>query len=88
MTFFAGPGDVHGEDTATEVLAVHGADGRLRGGVGIHGDESETTGLAGHAIHHQVDFHDGAVGGERVLEVVLGGVEGKVSYKQFIVHVL
>jgi hypothetical protein len=28
------------------------------------------------------------VGGKRVLEVVLGGVEGKVSNKQFITHVM
>ena len=53
-----------------------------------HGDECEAAGAAGHAIHHQVGFNDRAMGGKRVLEIVFGGVEGKISYKQFVIHVM
>ncbi len=87
-TLFTRTSDVHGEVTAAHVLAVETGDGRLRGFSSVHGDEGETAGFAGHAIHHEVDFHDGAVGGESVLEIVLGGVEGKIPYKQFVVHVM
>jgi hypothetical protein len=87
-TLFTRTGHVDREVTATDVLAVQTADGRLGGLVRVHGDEGEAAGLAGHAIHHEVDFHDGAVGGKRVLEIILGGVEGKIPYKQFVVHVM
>ena len=43
---------------------------------------------AGGPVHHQVGFSDRAVGGERILQIVFGGVEGKVSNKQFTTHVM
>jgi hypothetical protein len=52
----------------------------------FHGDEGEATGLPAHAIHHQVDPGNSAVGGECVFDVVFSGVEGKVSNKQFRAH--
>src|SRR5207245_8399564 len=48
--------------------------------------ESKATGSTGRAIHHQVGLGDRAMRGERVLQVVFSGVEGKVSHKQFITH--
>ena len=53
-----------------------------------HGHESEPARAAGHAVHHQVGFNDRAVRGKRVLQVVFGGVEGKISDKQFCTHVM
>ena len=37
---------------------------------------------------HQIGFDHGAVGGKGVLQVIFGGVEGKISDKQFIAHVM
>jgi hypothetical protein len=42
----------------------------------------------GHAVHHQVGFGDRAVRRKGVLQVVFSGVEGKISDKQFIAHVM
>ena len=53
---------------------------------GAHGDEPEAAGAARHTVHHQVGLKNGAVGGERVLEIVFSGFEGKVSYKQLCAH--
>src|ERR1051325_7179981 len=87
-TFFTRARDVDSERAAVELLAVHGIDGLLRFLRRAHGHESEAARAAAHAIHHQVGFHDCAVRGERVLQVVFGGVEGKISNKQFRTHVM
>jgi hypothetical protein len=87
-TLFARAGDIDRQGTAVELGAVEGLNGLLGFFGGAHGDEAEAAGFAAHPVHHQVGLNDGAVGGERVLEVVLSGVEGKVSYKQFVTHVI
>src|SRR3954463_3637843 len=80
---------IDGQVAAAEVLAVHRGQRLLRLFVGAHGDESEATGTARCTVHHQVGFHDGAVCGKRVLEIVFGGIEGNISHEQFIVtHVM
>ena len=53
-----------------------------------HGDETETAGTVGHAIHHEVRFGHGAERRKRVVQVVFSGVEGKISYEQFVFHVM
>ena len=53
-----------------------------------HGHEAESARPAGHPVHHQRGFDHGAVLGERVLKVVFGGFEGKISNKQFSTHVM
>ena len=55
---------------------------------GAHGDEAKPTRAAGHAIHHQVRFGDRAKRRKGVLQVVFSGVEGKISHKQFVTHVM
>ena len=71
-----------------EVLAIERCD-RLTAGIVIgHFNETETAGAARGAIGHEVRFHDGAKRGEGVLQVVLRRVEGEISNKQFIVHVM
>jgi len=68
--------------------AMHRSDGFLRFlGCG-HGNESEPAGTSGHSIHHQIGFDDRAVRGKGLLNFVLGGVEGKISHKQFRAHFL
>jgi len=42
----------------------------------------------GHAIHHQVRFGDRAMRGGGVVQVVLGGVEGRISDKQFFARMM
>jgi hypothetical protein len=84
--FFASAGKVNGEVASVEVGAVHGTDGFLGFFFGAHGDESESARAAAVAIGHEVGFEDGAVRGESILEIVFGGVEGKISNKQFIIH--
>jgi len=87
-TLFARTGDVDCEGATIELLTVQRVNRFLRFFGAAHGDETETARTAAHAVHHQVGFHDGAVGGERVLEFVFGGVEGKISDKQFCAHVM
>jgi len=53
---------------------------------GFHGDERETAWPAAKTVHDHIHFQDGAVLGEHVLELVFGGVERKISYKQFSAH--
>ncbi len=55
---------------------------------GTHRDETETARTARSTVHHQVRFDHGAERGKRVLQVVFGGAEGKISYKQFCAHVM
>ena len=85
---FARPGHVDGEGAAINLLAVQGGNGLLRFLGAAHGDEREAAGAIGHAIHHQVGFGDRAMRGKRVLQAVLGGGVGKISYVQFITHVM
>jgi len=87
--FFTRAGDVYGQITTIEGSAIHGLDGLLSFLFSAHGYETETARTTAHAIDHQVCLDDGAVSGKRVLQIVFGGVEGNVSYKQFIIaHVM
>jgi hypothetical protein len=79
--FFAGLGDADVHAATVEFLAVQGADGALGFGVGPHGDEGESLGLAGLAVGDDVDFADGAVRREGVLKGGLSGVVGEASDK-------
>ena len=87
-TFFPRPGDIHGEGASIEGFAIHGLNGLLRLLGCAHGDKTEAARAASAPVHHQVCFRNRAVRGKRVLQVVFGGIEGKISNKQFIVHVM
>src|SRR5690349_12562076 len=86
-TFLTRAGDVDGQGPTIQLGAVHGRDGLLGFFRRAHGNESETARPAAHAVHHQVGFNDGAVRREGVLQIVFGGIEGEVPYKQFTAHV-
>src|SRR5579859_78711 len=80
--------DVHRESPVAERCAVHGRNRLLRFLGRGHGDKGKAAGAAAHPVHHQVGFDDRAVGGERLLQVIFGRVEGKISYKQFRTHLM
>jgi hypothetical protein len=88
-TLFTGLGNVNGQFTSIDALAIKSRDSRLGFFGGAHGDETKTTGTAADAVHHQVGFGNGAKRGKCILKVVFCGIEGKISNKQFIItHVL
>src|SRR6266568_8897387 len=87
-TLFARASDVDGEGAAVQLRAIQGVDGLLRLFRRAHRDEAEPTRFTRYAVHQQVGLDDRAVGREGVLEIVFGGVEGKVSNKQFCTHVM
>jgi len=85
---FARSGDIDRNGAPVNRFAAHGLDG-FRGLFGrAHSDETEPARTTGGPIHYEVGFNDGAVGCEGILQIVFGGVEGKISDKQFIVHVI
>ena len=86
--FFARLGHVNSEGAAIHFLAVQGLDGFVGFLGGPHGDKTKTARTAGFPVHHQVGFGDRAMLGERVIQVVFGGIEGKVSHIQFIAHMM
>src|ERR1043166_2744667 len=87
--FFARARFIDRQSPATHLRAVQGIDGSLGALFGVHGDEPETTGASAHFVHHQVGLDHVAVFGKEILKIVFGGVEGKISYKQFsITHVM
>lgn len=53
-----------------------------------HGDETEATGAAAHAVEHDGGLNDGTVGAKGVLEVLFRNIEGKISDEEFIVHLM
>jgi hypothetical protein len=85
-TFFSWPSDIHSEIAPVQIRAIHCIQGFLCLFISAHGDESESARPAGGAICHQIGFEDGAVRGKSVLKVIFGGVEGDISYKQFVIH--
>jgi hypothetical protein len=87
-TLFARAGDIDGNSASIQFDAVHGGDGFLGFLFCAHGHKTKATGAIGGAVNHEVRFGNCAVCCERVIERVLGGIEGKISYKQFIIHVM
>jgi hypothetical protein len=85
--FFAGLGNVDREGATAKLASVKGVDCGLGFFGSAHRDEGKTPGATTHAVHHQIGFDHGTVGGESVLKIVFSDVEGKISYEQFITHV-
>ena len=85
---FARTSLVDGEITAIHTGAVEGLNGSIGFFLGCHGDKGKPAGAAGHAVKHEVYFHDGAMLAEEVLDVVFADVVGEVPNKQFCIHLL
>jgi hypothetical protein len=79
---FTRTGNVDGQRTTTQILAVehfHCAIGLIRS---RELDEGETTGLSSHAVEHQVDIGDHTGRRKVILEVTFLRLVGQVSHKQ------
>src|SRR5882757_6027674 len=82
-TFFARTCFVNSQRAAVNFTAVERAHRGVSLRTVVHRDERKSTRFAGHAIHHQMDFVDGAVLFEQILKIVLGGFKGEITYIQF-----
>lgn len=85
-TFLARARLRNGDVTAIDALAVQRADGGLRLFRLGHGNKREAARAAGHTIRDEIDVFDDAVSSEQVLQAQFGGIEGKVSYEELVVH--
>jgi len=85
---FARSGEVDSQSASIDGFAIHTFDGFGSLFRCAHGDEAKTAWAAGRSIHHQVSLSHGAKLGKCVLQVVFGSFEGKISNKQFIIHVI
>jgi len=83
---FHGPGFVDRQFAAVVALAMQGIDGALAFVVAAHGDEAKAARAIGFTVHDQAAIGDGAMLSEKLVEVLLGGLEGKISHVQF--HIL
>jgi len=69
---------VDGDGATLDALAVdlgNGGGGAFRRG---HGHEGEAAWPVGRAIHDEIDLRNRSAGREEVLQVVFGGVKGKI----------
>src|SRR5204862_7510159 len=73
------------QGTSINACAIEGIKSSLSLFGGAHRDKTESARTAANAVHHQVGFDHGAVGGKSVLKTVFSDVEGKISNKQFII---
>jgi len=85
-TLFFRARDVDRQRAVGQFGTVHGGNSFLRFFGRGHGDEGEATRTSAHPVHHEVGFHDGAVGRKCLLQLIFGCVEGKISNKQFRAH--
>jgi hypothetical protein len=86
--FLARPCDIHCEIAPVQARAVHCGQGLLGFFIGAHCDKSESARTARGAVCHQVGFEDSAMRGESVLQIIFRRVEGDISDKQFIIHLV
>src|SRR5204862_507307 len=85
-TLIARAGFIDGERAPVKILAVQGLDCSVRCFLGFHGDKGEAARAPAEFVGDDINLDHVAVGGEHVLELVFGSVEGKISYKQFGTH--
>jgi hypothetical protein len=81
-------GFIDSEGATLDFLARKGLDGRFSPFGCGHGDKSEAARTAAYAIGDEVNLGNRAMLLEQILQFILGGVEGKISYVQFRVHFL
>jgi hypothetical protein len=78
-----GPGLVHGQVATTDLFAACAFDcGGAFGGT-AHRDKRESAGLARGMVCHQSYIGRGAELVKKILKIVFGGIEGKITYVQF-----
>ena len=80
---FTRPGLIHGQTATADLFPACAFDCGGAFGGAAHRDKGESAGLAGRMICHQSNIRRGAELVEKILEVVFGGIERKVTYVQF-----
>jgi hypothetical protein len=81
-TFLAGTGDVHGERTSAEVLAMEHFHGPLRLLGGGELDEGEAAGAARELVEHEVHVEDDTRASEVILDVPFHRLVGEIAHEQ------
>jgi hypothetical protein len=77
---FSRPGFIHGKWTAFHRLAIEFRNGVLSVLFRTHGDESKATRLASESVLHESHFLHGASLRKKLLQFILGRIEGKIAY--------
>src|SRR5262249_44367541 len=85
-TVLLGPGLVHRQVTAADLLTAHACDRRLRLGVAAHLDEAEPFGASGVAIHDDLRRLHGAERLEHLLQLAGVHVVAQVADVQLLAH--
>jgi hypothetical protein len=83
---FASARFVDSQGASLKILAREGLDGRFRAFRRGHCDKTEAARTAAHAIGNKVNLGNRAMLLEKILQIILGGVEGKISHVQFRIH--
>jgi hypothetical protein len=86
--FFTGLGHVDCQRAPIDGMAIERLGGLLRLFGRPHGYKTETAWAAGRPVRHKVCLGNSAVRCEQILQVIFGGIEGKISHKQFITHMM
>jgi hypothetical protein len=85
-TIFTRARFINRQRPAIDLFAVERLHGGIGSFLGFHTDKREAARAAAEFVLDYINFRDRAVSGKEVLELFLGGVEGKVSDKQFYAH--
>jgi hypothetical protein len=83
---FAGTSFVDSQGATLDFLAGEGRDGGFSAFRRGHGDKTKTARTTAHAISDEVNLGNRAMLLEQILQIILGGVEGKISHVQFRIH--
>jgi hypothetical protein len=86
-TIFARTRFVHRQIAAVEILVMQSMHRGRAFRRTAHGHEAKAASPTGVPICYEVRLHNSAVRCECVLQIVFGGIEGKISNVQFITHV-
>jgi hypothetical protein len=79
-------GFVDCQGATLDFLARKGLDGGFSAFGRGHGDKTKTARTTAHAISDEVNLGNRAMLLEQILQIILGGVEGKISHVQFRIH--
>jgi hypothetical protein len=83
---FAGTGFVDCQGATLDFLAREGLNGGFSAFGRGHGNKTKTARTTAHAISDEVNLGNRAMLLEQILQIILGGVEGKISHVQFGIH--
>jgi hypothetical protein len=83
---FAGTCFIDRQGATLDFFARQGLDGGFRAFGRGHRDKTKAARTTAHAISDEVNFGNRAMLLEQILQVILGGVEGKISHVQFRIH--